>query len=78
MLEYKLISSEVANPKVYVATNTSEFVNIYDYKSKVLVQIWDDDIGVHTKETFKKSSDTAFKDVIRWIETQVCMAVKFW
>lgn len=77
-LEYKLVSDEMDIPKVYVATNTSEFVNIYYYKTKIAVKIWNDETGVSTEETFKIDKKNKFFDVIRWIETKVCMEVKIW
>ena len=86
MLEYKLISNEPNQPKVYVSTNTDESVHIYDYKTKILVKINGND------KTFTKDYEIvqhlgcssvvyadkkAFDYVIRWIECNVCMFVSF-
>ena len=86
MLEYKLVSEEGYSPKVYVATNTDEIVQIYDYKTKILVKINGSD-KTFTKdyEIVKHSGCSsvvyadkkAFDYVIKWIECNVCMFVSF-
>ena len=86
MLEYKLISNELNQPKVYVSTNTDESVHIYDYKTKILVKINGND-KTFTKdyEIVKHSGCSsvvyadkkAFDYVIKWIECNVCMFVSF-
>lgn len=75
-LQLRKISDEIDIPRVYVTTNTSEFVNIYAYKTKITVKIWNDETGVNTEETFKKDKKNKFFDVLKWIETKVSMEVK--
>lgn len=86
MLEYKLVSDEGSSPKVYVSTNTSEPVQIYDYKTKILVQIdgkdktftKDYDIVRHSGcSSIVYADKKAFDFVVRWIECNVCMSVSY-
>jgi len=75
-LQLRKISDEMDIPRVYITTNTLEFVNIYAYKTKITVKIWNDETGVNTEETFKKDKKNKFFDVLKWIETKVSIEVK--
>lgn len=84
-LEYELVSEKLDVPQVYIATNTREMVDIYYYKTKIVVNIWNnkldevspDESGKRpmTRKTFKIDKKNKFFEVLRWIETQVCMEV---